>query len=359
MKILITGSAGFIGFHLAQKLMKQNHQIVGLDNINNYYDVSLKHERLKEAGIDIEKLAYNIPVTSQKHSNYTFYKLDLTDFEGLNALFETHQFDIVCNLAAQAGVRYSLEAPFSYIQSNVTGFSHILECCRHHQTQHLVYASSSSVYGLNEKIPYSTQDITSHPISLYAATKKSNEVMAHSYSHLYNIPTTGLRFFTVYGPWGRPDMAYFKFSDKITNGIPIDVYHNGEMSRDFTYIDDIVKGVEKILFKAPLGNKNWNPQAPNPSSAKAPYRLYNIGNNQPVNLLHFIETLENCLGQKATKNFLPLQPGDVINTWADVEDLVQDFDYQPNTSIEEGIQQFVVWYKKMYANADSGVVKKA
>ncbi len=357
MKILITGSAGFIGFHLAQKLMKQNHQVIGIDNINDYYDVSLKHERLKESGIDIEEIAYNIPVSSIKSPNYTFYQLDLTDFTNLNALFDKEQFDVVCNLAAQAGVRYSLEAPFSYIQSNITGFSHILECCRHHSTKHLVYASSSSVYGLNEKIPYSTQDTTSHPISLYAATKKSNEVMAHSYSHLYNMPTTGLRFFTVYGPWGRPDMAYFKFSNKITNGIPIDVYHNGEMSRDFTYIDDIVEGVEKILFNAPQGNENWNPQLPDPSSAKAPYRLYNIGNNQPVNLLHFIETLENCLGQKATKNFLPLQPGDVINTWADVNDLVQDFDYQPNTSIEEGIQRFVNWYKEMYIA--SGLVKKA
>lgn len=356
MKILITGTAGFIGFHLANKLAKEGHEVIGIDNINDYYSVSLKHERLKKSGIDVTNIVYNTPIQSSVYDNYSFVKLDLSDFINLQTLFTEHNFDVVCNLAAQAGVRYSLEAPLTYIQSNVTGFAHILECCRHHKIQHLVYASSSSVYGLNETVPYSTQHTTSHPISLYAATKKSNELMAHSYSHLYNIPTTGLRFFTVYGPWGRPDMAYFKFSEKIMNNNPIDVYHNGEMSRDFTYIDDIIAGVCKVLEVPPSGNDRWDGATPDPSSAKTPFKIYNIGNNKPVNLLHFIETLENSLGRKATKNFLPLQPGDVINTWADVDDLVENFDYQPNTSIQEGIQQFVDWYKEMYVSEATNVV---
>ncbi len=338
MKILITGAAGFIGFHLTKALaMQQGISVVGVDNINDYYDTSLKWGRLEEVGIHQANVAYNQPVTSTSLPSYKFRLLDIVDKENLTQLFEEEQIDIVCNLAAQAGVRYSLENPDVYIQSNIVGFLNILEACRSYEINRLVYASSSSVYGLNEEVPFATHHQVDHPISLYAASKKSNELMAHAYSHLYNIPTIGLRFFTVYGPWGRPDMAYFLFTDKILHNKPIDVYNHGEMSRDFTYIDDIIEGLVKTIqqpIKMEIG--------------KAPYKVYNIGNNKPVNLLHFIECIEEKLGIKATKKFLPLQPGDVTTTWADVNDFIEDFDYAPNTPIEVGVANFVNWYQTFY-----------
>jgi UDP-glucuronate 4-epimerase len=351
MKVLVTGSAGFIGFHLAQKLIAQKYEVVGLDNLNDYYELSLKYGRLKAAGIDGAELVYNKALRSKIQQNYRFIQLDLTDRAAINTLFETEKFDMVVNLAAQAGVRYSLENPHAYIDSNVVGFTNILEACRHNTIQHLVYASSSSVYGLNESVPYSTSHHTDHPISLYAATKKANELMAHAYSHLYQLPTTGLRFFTVYGPWGRPDMAYFLFTKAIIAGEPIKIFNDGKMYRDFTYVDDIVAGIVKVLHKVPQGENDWNAEEPNPSAGKAPYRLYNIGNNKPVNLLQFIETLEQALGQKAEKIYLPLQPGDMTKTWANVDDLMNDFDYQPSTPLKKGIEAFVAWYLSFYGKA--------
>ncbi|MBH0064671.1 NAD-dependent epimerase [Psychrobacter sp. SZ93C1] len=336
MNILVTGAAGFIGFHLIKALLKiestdQNHFIVGIDNINDYYDVNLKAERLK------------ILSDLSEPENFTFIKLDLADREAISGLFSTYQFDTVINLGAQAGVRYSIENPHAYVDSNVVGFVNILEGCRHHAIKHLIYASSSSVYGMNIKQPFTTSDCVDFPISLYAATKKSNELMAHSYSHLYNIPTTGLRFFTVYGPYGRPDMAYFSFTKRILAGDPIDVFNNGDMQRDFTYIDDIVKGVIRIIDKVP------SPQHSTITTTSAPYKIYNIGNNQPVTLRRFITAIESACGKKAQENLLPMQAGDVPITYADIDGLVDDIDFKPETSIEDGIEKFVTWYKQYYS----------
>lgn len=344
MKILVTGTAGFIGSFTAAKLAERGDEVLGLDNINDYYDIRIKYGRLERDGIGRPEAQSGKCVQSTKCPDYRFIKMDLQDRQGLEQLFSSENFDIVCHLAAQAGVRYSLTHPHAYIDANVVGFINLLECCRHHEVKHLVYASSSSVYGLNEKYPFSTSDNVDHPISLYAATKKSNELMAHTYSHLYGIPTTGLRFFTVYGPWGRPDMALFIFTKAILENRPIDVFNHGKMKRDFTYIDDIVTGVIKVLDKPPQGDSSWSGQHPDPSRSLAPYRLYNIGNNSPIELMDFIEAIENSVGRKAKKNFLSLQPGDVPATWADVDDLVNDFDYAPSVRIEEGVDRFVKWY---------------
>jgi len=344
MKILITGTAGFIGFHLAEKLLKRGDQIVGLDSINDYYDVNVKYGRLAKSGIDKDKIEYNRLVQSSIWPNYNFIRLNLEDRENLEKLFEQQQFDRVINLAAQAGVRYSLTNPYAYVESNIVGFINLLECCRHHKIKHLTYASSSSVYGLNKRQPFSTADNVDHPVSLYAASKKSNELMAHTYSHLYGIPTTGLRFFTVYGPWGRPDMALFLFTKAMLENKPIDVFNHGNMQRDFTYIDDIVEGVIRVNDNAPVQNPDWNPDTGDASDSSAPYRIYNIGNNNPVKLMDFIEAIEEKLGRTAEKNFLPLQPGDVPSTYADVQGLVRDFDYKPQTTIQEGINKFIDWY---------------
>ncbi|MCM4154012.1 NAD-dependent epimerase [Arenibacter sp. N53] len=340
MKILITGAAGFIGFFVSKKLTEKGHEVIGLDNINDYYDVNLKYSRLQELGISKEEAeCFNKICTSKQPNNsFKFIRLNLEDRNALPALFNKQQFDVVCNLAAQAGVRYSLENPETYIDCNIVGFLNILECCRNNKIKHLVYASSSSVYGLNKKTPFETTDNVDHPISLYAATKKSNELMAHTYSHLYGFLTTGLRFFTVYGPWGRPDMAMFLFTDAIIKGSPIKVFNNGQMERDFTYIDDIVEGVVRILEK----------DTPTRIEATGRYKIYNIGNNNAVKLLDFIEAIENNLKIKAKKNMLPMQPGDVATTWANVDDLMKDYGYCPNTTIKEGVAAFISWYKKYY-----------
>ncbi len=343
-KILITGTAGFIGFHLANALLKQGFSIVGLDNINDYYDVNLKYGRLTEAGIHKEQIRYQTMVYSEKYSNYRFIQLKLEDKENIYRLFEQENFDAVVNLAAQAGVRYSLQNPHAYIESNIIGFTNILEACRHNHIKHLVYASSSSVYGLNEKMPFSVNDNVDHPISLYAASKKSNELMAHTYSYLYQLPTTGLRFFTVYGPWGRPDMALFLFTKAIVEGKAIDVYNHGNMQRDFTYIDDIVTGIINVLKNPAKPKTSINL----PSESVAPYKIYNIGNNSPVKLMDFIKAIEDELGLKAEKNLMPIQPGDVEKTWADVSGLMDDFNYKPDTDIRVGVKKFIAWYKDFY-----------
>jgi UDP-glucuronate 4-epimerase len=348
MKILITGTAGFIGSHLANKLIARGDEIVGLDSINDYYDVRVKHGRLDRAGIVKEDIEYNKLITSQKFSNYKFIQLNLEDKENLVKLFGDEKFDKVINLAAQAGVRYSLTNPDAYIDSNIVGFLNILECCRHNNIKHLTYASSSSVYGLNEQQPFSTKDNVDHPISLYAASKKSNELMAHTYSHLFKIPTTGLRFFTVYGPWGRPDMALFLFTKAIFEGRAIDIFNNGNMQRDFTYIDDIVEGITRVNDNPPKENPSWDPNSDDASISSAPYKIYNIGNNNPVKLMDFITALENKIGKVAEKNFLPLQAGDVPSTYADVSDLIRDLDYKPETTIQEGIENFVDWYVEFF-----------
>ena len=330
MKILVTGAAGFIGFHLIKALFNKNCFIVGIDNINDYYDTNLKNDRLK---------------ILSEHSTkdiFKFIKLDIADRDAMCKLFSIYNFDIVINLAAQAGVRYSIENPNAYIDSNVVGFLNVLEGCRHTEVKHLVYASSSSVYGMNIKQPFSTEDRVDFPISLYAATKKSNELMAHTYSHLYNIPTTGLRFFTVYGPYGRPDMAYFSFTKKILKNEVIDVFNNGDMQRDFTYIDDIVEGIVRIIEKEPF------PQQSATTTAIAPYKIYNIGNNKPVSLRRFITAIETACGQKAKENLLPMQPGDVPITYADINELINDIDFKPKTSIEDGVSKFVNWYREYY-----------
>jgi UDP-glucuronate 4-epimerase len=334
--VLVTGVAGFIGFHLAKRLLIEGFNVVGIDNINDYYDVNLKYGRLKELGINQKSAeVFNENVTSELFDNLTFVRMNLEDRGQLPRLFSDYTFDIVCNLAAQAGVRYSLENPEAYIDSNISGYLNLLECCRHNKVEHLIYASSSSVYGQNEKIPFSTEDNVDHPISLYAATKKSNELMAYTYSHLYNFRTTGLRFFTVYGPWGRPDMAMFLFTDAIMNKRPIKVFNHGNLERDFTYIDDIVEGIYKIIAsEANVSNGN--------------YSLYNIGYSKPVKLLAFIEEIEKQIGEDAIKEMLPMQPGDVNRTWADVSSLVKDFGYNPNTSIEVGVGEFITWYKSYY-----------
>jgi UDP-glucuronate 4-epimerase len=335
MKILITGVAGFIGFHLGNKLLneKKGYFIAGIDNINDYYDVNLKKDRLK--------ILHNF-------DNFKFYQVNLENREKIDDIFKKNSFDIVVNLAAQAGVRYSLVNPYSYINSNIYGFLNILEGCRHTKVKHLVYASSSSVYGANTKMPFSVHHNVDHPVSLYAATKKSNELMAHTYSHLYKIPTTGLRFFTVYGPWGRPDMALFKFTKNIFFEKPIEVYNYGEMQRDFTYIDDIIEGVYRTMDNIPEGSKSWDSDNPDPSFSYAPYRLYNIGNNNPVNLMKFISIIEENIGKKAIIEFKELQKGDVVKTYADVDDLIEDVGFKPSTPLEVGIKNFIDWYKKYY-----------
>lgn len=345
MKILVTGTAGFIGFHLINKLSGRGDQIIGLDNINDYYDVRLKYGRLNETGIEEEDIQYNKIIQSKKLDDYKFIKLNLEDKENIEKLFKEEKFDKVCHLAAQAGVRYSLTNPQSYIDSNIQGFLNILECCRHTNIKHLVYASSSSVYGANEKQPFSTSDNVDHPISLYAATKKANELMAYTYSHLYNIPTVGLRFFTVYGPWGRPDMAIFLFTKAMLDKKQIDVFNNGEMERDFTFIDDIIEGITRVIDNPLCKNKD---KILTTDSNTTPYRLYNIGNSSPVKLMDFINSLENRLGITAVKNFLPMQPGDVPSTYADVSDLIEDYGYKPIISVKDGIKRFIEWYKWFY-----------
>jgi len=332
-KIIITGSAGFIGASLCIKLLKRGDNIIGIDNHNDYYDPKIKEAR-------IERLA--------KYSNYQHYRIDLKDEKNLNKIFKDHKPQKVVNLAAQAGVRYSMENPLAYINSNIVGFAHILENCRLHKIKHLVYASTSSVYGANTKMPFSEHHSVNHPLSVYAASKKSNELMAHTYSYLYQLPTTGLRFFTVYGPWGRPDMALFKFTKAILEEKPIDVFNYGKHTRDFTYIDDIVEGVIKTLDNPAIGNVNWNSDQPDPATSRAPWRIYNIGNNKPVQLMDYIDALEKTLGKKAKINFLSLQPGDVPDTYANTDNLNEKFNYKPSTSVTEGVSNFVAWYKDYY-----------
>ncbi len=341
--ILITGAAGFVGFHLCKRLLDEGNDVVGIDNVNDYYDVNLKLARL---------------AILQKYSNFNFHKIDIADLSAMEALFSGQlktqnsklktSFDVVINLAAQAGVRYSLKNPHSYINSNIFGFTNVLECCRYNKVKHLIFASSSSIYGMNDKIPFSVSDNVDHPVSLYAASKKANELMAHTYAHLYGLPCTGLRFFTVYGPWGRPDMAYFSFTKAIMEGTPIDVFNFGKMKRDFTYIDDIVEGVVRVTNKIPQPNPEWDRKNPDPGSSYAPYKLYNIGNNNPVELIKFIEILETNIGKKAQKNMLPMQQGDVPITYANVDDLMNDVGFKPSTALENGIQRFVEWYKDYY-----------
>jgi len=331
--ILITGAAGFIGFHLSRELTKLGHRVTGVDNLNDYYEVSLKQARLAQL---------------DKHENFTFTNTDIANRRSMEELFRKNKFAIVINLAAQAGVRYSLKNPNAYIDSNIVGFTNVLEGCRHGKVSHLIYASSSSIYGMNAKIPFSVSDNVDHPVSLYAASKKANELMAHTYAHLYGLPCTGLRFFTVYGPWGRPDMAYFSFTKAIFAGKPIDVYNYGKMKRDFTYVDDIVQGIINTLPMVPQPNSDWNREHPDPGSSYAPYKLYNIGNNSPIGLLEFIEVLEDCIGKKAIKNMLPMQTGDVPITYADIDDLMRDSGFKPATPIEEGLKKFIAWYRAYY-----------
>lgn len=333
MHILVTGAAGFIGFHLSRRFLEAGHTVVGLDCLNDYYDVQLKKDRLKEL---------------EPYAGFTFAHMDMADDAAMDALFEKQRFTHVVNLAAQAGVRYSLKNPRSYIQSNLVGFGNILEGCRHNGVQHLVYASSSSVYGLNTAMPFSVHHNVDHPISLYAASKKANELMAHTYSHLYRLPTTGLRFFTVYGPWGRPDMALYLFTKAILEGKPINVFNEGRMRRDFTYIDDIVEGVVRVTERTPQPNPEWRGDAPDPSTSPAPYRIYNIGNNNAVELGRFIEILEDALGRKAVRNLMPMQPGDVEATYADVDDLIRDTGFTPHTPLEKGVGEFVRWFRDYY-----------
>jgi UDP-glucuronate 4-epimerase len=334
MKVLVTGAAGFIGHALALNLCRRGDEVVGIDNLNHYYAVELKQARLQQL---------------EAFNNFNFVNLDIAETKGLDDLFKQNRFDRVLNMAAQAGVRYSLENPRAYIDSNLIGFANLLECCRHHEIEHLVYASSSSVYGANQKMPFSTADNVDHPISLYAATKKSNELMAHSYSHLYSIPTTGLRFFTVYGPWGRPDMSPILFADAITQGKPIQVFNQGRHQRDFTYIDDIVDGVIRCLDRIPTGNSQWSGMHPDPASSSGPWRIYNIGRGEPVELLQYIDLMEQALGKTTSKELLPAQPGDVEATWADIDSLVADTDYSPKISLPQGLQQFAGWYMDYYA----------
>ena len=333
MKVLITGAAGFIGSDLALRLLERGDEVIGIDNLNDYYDPALKRARLARTA---------------DNPGFADVRIDLEDRDGIAGLFVEHKPDAVVNLAAQAGVRYSLQNPSAYIDTNVVGFMNILEGCRHHDVQHLVYASSSSVYGSNTKMPFSVHDNVDHPVSIYAATKKANELMAHTYSHLYRLPTTGLRFFTVYGPWGRPDMALFTFTRKMLAGEAIDVFNYGKHRRDFTYIDDIIEGVIRVLDRVPEPNPDWSGDNPDSASSTAPYALYNIGNNQPVELMRYIEVLEDCLGMKAEKNLLPLQPGDVPDTYADVQELVRDVAYKPDMSVEQGVANFVAWYRDYF-----------
>lgn len=332
-KVLVTGAAGFIGFHLAKQLLVLGHDVTGLDNLNDYYDVNLKMARLRQL---------------EENPRFRFVRADLADRETMDRLFGEEKFPVVVHLAAQAGVRYSLQNPHAYVDSNLAGFLNVLEGCRHHQVQHLVFASSSSVYGANTRMPFSVHHNVDHPVSLYAATKKANELMAHSYASLYGLPVTGLRFFTVYGPWGRPDMAYFSFTRAILAGEPIDVFNDGKMQRDFTYVDDVVEGVVRVMERIPSSDQDWQGDCPDPGTSYAPYRIYNIGNNRPVELLRFIEVLEECLGKKAVKNLRPMQAGDVPVTCADVDDLMRDVGFRPATPIDEGLGQFVAWYRQYY-----------
>jgi UDP-glucuronate 4-epimerase len=331
--VLVTGAAGFIGFHVAQRLLADGHRVVGLDNLSDYYDPTLKQARL-------DRLT--------PHAGFGFERVDVSDRSAMAGVFGRHRPTRVVHLAAQAGVRYSVANPHAYIDANLVGFANVLEGCRHQGVEHLVFASSSSVYGANTRLPFSVHDNVDHPLSLYAATKKANELMAHSYAHLFGVPCTGLRFFTVYGPWGRPDMALFLFTRAIVEGRPIDVFNGGRMQRDFTYVDDVVEGVVRILARPPVPNPAWSGDRPDPGTSRAPYRVYNIGNDRPVELLRYIEVLEECLGRTAKKNFLPLQPGDVPATRADVDDLARDFGYRPSTAIEEGVARFVEWYRAYY-----------
>jgi Nucleoside-diphosphate-sugar epimerases len=333
MKILITGSSGFIGFHLSNLLLSKDFQVVGIDNMNDYYDVQLKKSRLS---------------ILEKKENFSFHQIDLVDRDKINELFEKEKFDYVINLAAQAGVRYSITNPYAYIDSNIMGFINILEACRNYPVKHLIYASSSSVYGGNSVTPFSTEHPVDHPVSLYAATKKSNELMAHTYSHLYNIPTTGLRFFTVYGPWGRPDMAYFSFAKDILEGKEIKVFNHGQMERDFTYVDDIIMGIYKLIEKAPVKNSDWNESEYSASESFAPYKIFNIGNNNPVKLMDFIKVLEEKIGKEANKVYMEMQDGDVLKTYADISDLEKTINFKPSTSIEDGLDKFAKWYKEYY-----------
>ena len=333
MKLLITGTAGFIGFHLSQKLLEEDYQVIGIDNLNDYYDPGLKKDRLK---------------ILEKYNSFTFHKVDLKDKADVDNIFETYKPTHVVNLAAQAGVRYSIENPYAYVDSNLIGFMNILEACRNYPVKHLIYASSSSVYGGNKVAPFSTNHNVDHPVSLYAATKKSNELMAHTYSHLYGIPTTGLRFFTVYGPWGRPDMAYFSFTRDIIAGKPIKVFNHGKMERDFTYIDDIIEGILRLIDRIPKANNDWDETKDDISTSFAPYKIYNIGNNQPVSLMRFINILEEKIGKEAEKIYMDMQPGDVLRTYADVSDLEKDIGFKPSTSLEQGLSEFVRWYKDYY-----------
>ncbi len=332
-RVLVTGAAGFIGFHLAKRLLQQGCRVTGIDNLNSYYDVNLKKDRLKQL---------------EEKTKFKFVKVDLADQDGMASVFRSDSFDVVVNLAAQAGVRYSLENPQAYIDANIVGFTNILENCRHSKVKHLVYASSSSVYGANTRMPFSIHDNIDHPVSLYAASKKANELMAHTYSHLYELPSTGLRFFTVYGPWGRPDMALFLFTRAILADKPIQVFNHGKMQRDFTFIDDIIEGVVRVMGHLPKPNPEWHGDQPDPGTSYAPYKIYNIGNNQPIELTQFISEIENALGKKAQKVYLDLQPGDVPATYADVDDLMKDVGFKPATPIRDGIQRFVDWYREYY-----------
>lgn len=348
MKILVTGAAGFIGFHLARRLISENHQVVGLDNINDYYSTDLKYDRLAELGVMRDEIQEDNITESHSSDRFTFIKADLEQKSVIDDLFNEEKFDIVVNLAAQAGVRYSLKDPYRYIESNITGFLNLLEAARHHSLKHLIYASSSSVYGANTSMPFSTKDNVDHPMSLYAASKKSNELMAHTYSNLFEIPTTGLRFFTVYGPWGRPDMALFLFAEAMLRDEPINVFNHGKMERDFTYVDDIVEGITRLIPRPPAPDSDWSGDNPDPSRSFAPYRVFNIGNSSPVKLMDFIGEIEKQLGIRAQKKMLSMQPGDVPKTWADVEDFYSYTDFRPQVGIEEGIRNFIDWYKSYY-----------
>lgn len=348
MKILVTGTAGFIGSYVAEKLLQRGDEVIGLDNINDYYDVNLKYARLSNAGIQKQEITWYKLIQSFKYSKYRFIRMNLEDRQAMQMLFANERFHRICHLAGQAGVRYSISNPYTYIESNVDGFLNVLEGCRHNDVQHLVYASSSSVYGLNGKLPFSEKDSIAHPVSLYAATKKSNELMAHAYSRIYNIPSTGLRFFTVYGPWGRPDMSPALFADAILRGCPIKVFNNGNMLRDFTYIDDVVKGVIRCIDKVPVSNPEWDDHHPDPSTSIAPYRIFNIGNSCPVKLMDFISAIEKACGREAQKEYLPMQPGDVYQTNADTTLLQQEMGYKPCKDIEVGVQATVDWYRSFY-----------